>query len=308
MIRTDLALEARESFPEDDVEVRGVILEEKEENGIKITTLEIKDERAAQAMHKPVGVYITIEVGEMEEDMPQLEAVVGHYLEELAGGLKNKNIMVAGLGNREVTPDALGPKVVDALFATRHLIREFGQEFRKQNRMESLSAIAPGVMAQTGMESSEILRGISRETKPDCLIVIDALAARGTGRLNRTIQITNTGISPGAGVGNNRKALNREGLGIPVIALGVPTVVDALTIVEDRMREVLSKQGFGEEESERFILEIGSETMRNMFVTPKDIDESVNRMSQVIANSFNQLVYPLTAGLTNGNINSIGGE
>ncbi len=295
MIRTDLALEARESFPEDDVEIKGVILKEEEKNGIKITTLEIKDERAAKAMNKPVGMYITIEVNELEQDMPQLEAVVSHYIEELAGGVKNKHIMVAGLGNREVTPDALGPKVVDSLIATRHLIREFGKDFKDQYKMETLSAIAPGVMAQTGMESSEILQGISKETKPDCLIVIDALAARSTKRLNRTIQITNTGISPGAGVGNNRKALNKDSLGIKVIALGVPTVVDALTIVEDRMREVLTKQGFSEDESEHFILELNSETMRNMFVTPKDIDESVNLMSQVIANSFNQLVYPVTS-------------
>jgi len=294
MIRTDLALEARESFPDDDVEVKGVILKEEEKNGIKITTLEIKDERAAKAMNKPVGMYITIETNELEQDMPELEAVVSHYIEELTGGVKNKHIMVAGLGNREVTPDALGPKVVDSLIATRHLIREFGKDFKDQYKMESLSAIAPGVMAQTGMESSEILQGIAKETKPDCLIVIDALAARSTKRLNRTIQITNTGISPGAGVGNNRKALNKDSLGIKVVALGVPTVVDALTIVEDRMREVLSKQGFTEDDSENFILELNSETMRNMFVTPKDIDESVNLMSQVIANSFNQLVYPVT--------------
>lgn len=295
MIRTDLALEARESFPEDDVEVKGVILKEEEEEGIKITTLEIKDDRAANAMGKPVGMYITIEVNDLEEDMPHLENVVSQYLEQLSGGVKDKHIMVAGLGNREVTPDALGPKVVDALFATRHLIREFGQGFKEEYNMEALSAIAPGVMAQTGMESSEILRGISGETKPDCLIVIDALAARSTKRLNRTIQITNTGISPGAGVGNNRKQLNEESLGIKVIALGVPTVVDAQTIVEDRMREVLEKQGFSEAEAEQFLNEVNSEAMRNMFVTPKDIDESVERMSQVIAGSFNQLVYPQPA-------------
>ena len=291
MIRTDLALEIRESFPQDDVEVKGVILNEEEENGIKITTLEIKDDKAAKAMGKPVGMYITLEVNDLEEDKEKLELIVSKYLEELAGGIKNKHILVAGLGNREVTPDALGPKVVDALFTTRHLIREFGKDFKEKYNMETLSAIAPGVMAQTGMETSEILRGISNETKPDCLIVIDALAARSTKRLNRTIQITNTGISPGAGVGNNRKALNEESLGIKVIAIGVPTVVDALTIVEDRMREVLSKQEFSKEEEESFILELNSETMRNMFVTPKDIDESVNRMSQVIADSFNQLVY-----------------
>lgn len=292
MIRTDLALEVRESFPEDDVEIKGVILNEEEEDGVKITTLEIKDERAAKAMKKPIGSYITIEINEFEDESNQLKKIVSQYMNELIGGIKDKHILVAGLGNREVTPDALGPKVVDSLFTTRHLLREFGDDFKTKYNMETLSAIAPGVMAQTGMETSEILRGISMETKPDCLIVIDALAARSIKRLNRTIQITNTGISPGAGVGNNRKALNEESLGIKVIAIGVPTVVDALTIVEDRMREVLSKQEFKEEELEQFLLELNSETMRKMFVTPKDIDESVNRMSQLIADAFNELIYP----------------
>ncbi|MFA9463003.1 MAG: GPR endopeptidase [Velocimicrobium sp.] len=293
MIRTDLALEARESFPEDDVEVKGVILEEEEEGAIKITRLEIKDERAAKAMGKPVGIYITIEVNDMEEDMPGVEDLICRYIMELTGGIKNKHIMVAGLGNREVTPDALGPKVVDALVTTRHLIREFGDDFKNKYHLEALSAIAPGVMAQTGMESSEILSGIAKETNPDCLLVIDALAARSINRLNRTIQITNTGISPGAGVGNNRRALNEKSLGIKVIALGVPTVVDAHTIVVDRMQEVLSLQGFSNEESEQFIKQISSKTMKNMFVTPKDIDESVNRMSKVLADAFNQLFYPI---------------
>lgn len=292
MVRTDLALEARESFPEDDVEVKGVILEEKEEDGIKVTKLVIKDERAEKAMGKPIGTYITIEVGELSEEMPALKKIIGHYIDLLCGGIKEKHICVAGLGNREVTPDALGPKVVDALFTTRHLIREFGTPFKEKYQMENLSAIAPGVMAQTGMESGEILKGIARETKPDCIVVVDALAARSTKRLNKTIQITDTGISPGAGVGNNRKVLNEESIGIKVIALGVPTVVDASTIVEDRMREVLEKQGLTEEEAELFLLEVNSESMRNMFVTPKDIDESVSRMSEVIAESFNSLVYP----------------
>ncbi len=292
MIRTDLALEARERFPEDDVEVKGVILEEKEEKGIKITTLEIKDKRAAEAMGKPVGTYITIEADKIDEDTELLEETIGRYIELLTGGIKGKSIMVAGLGNREVTPDALGPKVVEELFTTRHLIREFGEEFRAQYQMEAMSAIAPGVMAQTGMESREILHGIAKETKPDFLIVIDALAARSVSRINRTVQITNTGISPGSGVGNHRNALNEMTLGSKVIALGVPTVVDALTIVEDRVQEVLEKQGFSAEECGSFLKEIDSPAMRNMFVTPKDIDEAVSQMSQVIAGALNRLTCP----------------
>lgn len=296
MIRTDLALEARESFPEDDVEVKGVVLKEEEEReGIKVTTLEIKDERASQAMGKPVGTYITIEADNIEECMTELEEVICHHIEALTGGISGKSVMVAGLGNREITPDALGPKVVDALFATRHLIREFGKDFKDKYGMESLSAIAPGVMAQTGMESSEILKGISRETRPDWLIVIDALAARSVSRLNRTVQITNTGISPGSGVGNHRSGLNKSSMGLNVIALGVPTVVDASTIVEDRMTEVLEKQGFSEKERGMFLKEIDSPSMRNMFVTPKNIDEAVDQISQVIAESLNRLSYPIQA-------------
>lgn len=293
MIRTDLALEARESFPEDDVEVKGVILKEEEEKeGIKVTTLEIKDERASSAMGKPAGTYITIETDCIEECSTELEEVICRYIESLSGSIAGKSIMVAGLGNRDITPDALGPKVVDALFTTRHLIREFGKEFKERYNLEALSAIAPGVMAQTGMESSEILKGVSKETKPDCLIIIDALAARSVSRLNRTVQITNTGISPGSGVGNHRSGLNQDSMGIPVIALGVPTVVDASTIVEDRMTEVLEKQGFSEKERNMFLQEIDSPAMRNMFVTPKNIDEAVDQISQVIAEAINRLSYP----------------
>ncbi|MEG1459018.1 MAG: GPR endopeptidase, partial [Acetivibrio sp.] len=151
--------------------------------------------------------------------------------------------------------------------------------------------IAPGVMAQTGMESEEILKGIAEETKPDFFIVVDPLAARSIKRLNHTIQITDTGISPGAGVGNNRKALNEESLGRKVIAIGVPTVVNAATIVEDRIREAMENQGIKEEEVERFLVEMNEKTLTDLFVTPKDIDEAVNGISEIIAEACNQLIY-----------------
>ncbi|MEG2441597.1 MAG: GPR endopeptidase [Acetivibrio sp.] len=291
MIRTDLALEVKESFPKDNVEIKGVILEEEERDGIKITTLEIKDEQGSKAMGKPMGTYITIEIGELEEERERLCKIISYYLLKLMGKREEKHICVAGLGNRQVTPDALGPKVVDALFATRHLIREFGKEFKEEHQMEALSAIAPGVMAQTGMESEEILKGIAEETKPDFFIVVDALAARSIKRLNHTIQITDTGISPGAGVGNNRKALNEESLGRKVIAIGVPTVVNAATIVEDRIREAMENQGIKEEEVERFLVEMNEKTLTDLFVTPKDIDEAVNGISEIIAEACNQLIY-----------------
>lgn len=296
-IRTDLALEVRESFENDNVEIKGVVLKEDyiKSDDIKVTTVVIKDEQGQNAMQKPMGTYITIEaprLHETDEDYHKpLSKEIAKYLEELSGGLKEKEILIAGLGNREVTPDSLGPQVVDNLFVTRHLISEFGEEFREKHEMGSLSAIAPGVMAQTGMESSEILKGIIGETKPKLLIVIDALAARSTSRINTTVQITDTGICPGSGVGNNRKALNKESLGIDVIALGVPTVVDAATIVNDTMEHFLVKKGFEEKEINAFMREINEDKITNMFVTPKNIDESIKRISYTISEALNSCIY-----------------
>jgi spore protease len=293
MIRTDLALEARESFPEDDIEIRGVELIEEydEENRIRVSTVIIKDERGAKAMQKPIGTYITIEAPELseaDEDYHQPVAdVIAKNLIKLAGDLKKDEVLIVGLGNREVTPDALGPQVVDNLFITRHLIREYGNEFRIRNKLGNVSAISPGVMAQTGMETSEIIKGIVEETHPKLIIVIDALASRSINRLNTTVQLTDTGISPGSGVGNNRKALNEESLGTKVIALGVPTVVDAVTIVADTLSQYMEKTGFSENEINQFISEIRNQHMHNMFVTPKNIDEAVKRISYTVSEALN---------------------
>lgn len=295
--RTDLALEVRESFEEDDVEIKGVVLTEdyNKKKDIKVTTVVIKDEKGAQAMKKPIGTYIAIEAPRMEEDDEDynkpLAEEIAKYLNELSGGLKENEILIAGLGNKDVTPDSLGPQVVDNLYVTRHLIKEFGDDFRKKYEMGSLSAIAPGVMGQTGMESSEIIRGIIKETKPKLIIVVDALAARSIHRLNTTVQITDTGISPGSGVGNNRNALNEESLGIKVLALGVPTVVDAATIVNDTMEGFLRKKGFDDDEVYGFLREVGEEDIRNMFVTPKNIDESIKRISYTISEAINSCIY-----------------
>jgi len=292
-IRTDLALEVRESFPEDDVEIRGVILTEEydEENKIRISTVVIKDEKGAKAMGKPIGTYITIEAPELENssedyNKPVSEAIA-EQLRKIAGEYNYDDVLVVGLGNRDVTPDALGPQVVDNLFVTRHLIREFGKEFKERNNLGSVSAISPGVMAQTGMETLEIIKGVIQETKPKLLIVIDALASRSINRLNTTVQLTDTGISPGSGVGNNRKALNMENLGTKVVALGVPTVVDAATIVADTLTEYMQRNGFGEEDIFNFISEVNGQQMYNMFVTPKNIDESVKRISYTISEALN---------------------
>ncbi len=292
-VRTDLALEARESFPDDDVEIRGVELSENydEKNKIRVSTVVIKDERGAKAMQKPMGTYVTIEAPEIiysDEDYHKpVSDEVARQLRKLAGDLKKEETLVVGLGNRDVTPDALGPQVVDNLFITRHLIREYGSEFKEKNQLGNVSAISPGVMAQTGMEALEIVKGIIKETNPKLLIVIDALASRSVSRVNTTIQLTDTGISPGSGVGNNRKALNEQSLGIKVIALGIPTVVDAATIVGDTLTKYMEQSGFDQEDIDKFISEVREQQIDNMFVTPKNIDESIKRMSYTVSEALN---------------------
>ena len=293
-IRTDLALEQKERFEADNVEVAGEILEEThdEDKEIRVTTVKIETENGAKAMRKPVGTYITIEA-------PHLAMADDDYHEELAGELKNYlerlidmdkkeySVLVVGLGNREVTPDALGPYVADQLNITRHIIKEYGRYAVDNKDIHLVSAIVPGVMGQTGMETVEIVKGIVEVTKPDFVVAVDALAARSSKRLNRTIQITDTGINPGSGVGNHRNAINKETVGIPVIAIGVPTVVDAATIVNDAMEKLI----YTLESSEKYelIKELISPHLNGMFVTPKDIDETVKRISFTISDALNQL-------------------
>lgn len=288
MRRTDLALEEKESI-KGNQEIPGVVLEQEkmEQEKVKISKVQIKDEKGSKIMRKPIGSYITIESEDME--IEGIEEIICNQLKKLMGNFQKEKILIVGLGNREITPDALGPKVVDRLFVTRHLIREFGKEFQKRNHFLEMCALAPGVMAQTGMESREILQGVIKNVMADVIIVIDALAARNVGRLNRTVQITDTGISPGAGVGNNRKALNKETLGVDVIAIGVPTVVDAETIVEDRVEESLLQAGFSEDEVKVFLNEVQFRREQNMFVTTKDVDEEINKMSEIISDALNCL-------------------
>ncbi len=298
MKRTDLALEVRESIPKDDKEIEGVVLEKERdvECGIEVTRLIIKDAHGAKVMGKPIGVYITMEADSMDDMQGRYEQryidKLQWYIRELVPGIEDKAVFIVGLGNREVTPDALGPQVIDEIFTTRHLIREFGEEFKVKHKMNTVTALAPGVMAQTGMETKEIVKGIIDEIKPDLMIVIDALAARSVKRLNCTIQLTDTGISPGSGVGNNRNTLNKESLGIPVVAIGVPTVVDAGTIVEDHLEQALKSQGYSEQEVCIFINEVTQNSVKNMFVTPNNVDEAVKHMSFIISEALNDCFVP----------------
>lgn len=290
--RTDLALEVRESFPKNQVEVKGVILEKENflKGKVRVTKVQIKDDDGSRAMGKPKGTYITIESEEFPaegDDRESLLLCVCEQLEKMVPSLKEKAVLVVGLGNREVTSDSLGPKMTEHLFITRHLKQEFGSSFMADNEYGCVSAIAPGVMAQTGMEASELVESLVKRTKPELVIVVDALAARSVKRLCRTIQITDTGIAPGAGVGNRRKELTKETLGVPVLAIGVPTVVDAETIISDHLECVLQKQGYRENEIEQFLKEILTRETENVMVTPKNIDESINQLSHDLADVLN---------------------
>jgi len=289
-VRTDLALEARESVQDAGTEIHGVVFEEEEKNGIHITQVVIETKNGAKAMGKPMGTYITLEAPALAEADEGYHREVS---EELALQLrkvmpdidKERSVLVVGLGNREVTADALGPNVADNLFVNRHVILEFGAAAYERDKMHRISCIVPGVMAKTGMESAEIVRGVVEETKPDFLIVVDALAARSTKRLNRTIQLSTAGIHPGSGVGNHRNALTQESLGVPVLAVGVPTVVDAATIVGDALEKLEAEGGLtvmNGREHPRAISELN-----NMYVTSKDIDETVKRLGYTISEAIN---------------------
>ncbi len=293
-IHTDLALEDKERFESDNVEISGVSVEEAhdEEREIYVTTVKILTENGAKIMRKPVGTYITMEAPNMvnSDDAYQKELA-----QELAMHLKQVlnlkqdeyTVLVVGLGNREVTPDALGPRVVEELHVTRHIIREYGKYAMDESEVQMVSAIAPGVMAQTGMETSEVVKGIVDEIQPDFVIAIDALAARNTKRLNRTIQIADTGINPGSGVGNHRMGITQETLGIPVIAIGVPTVVDAATIVRDTIDNFAS--ALEPTEKHEVINQLIAPHLYGMFVTPKDIDETILYLAALISDALNIL-------------------
>lgn len=294
--RTDLAVELREDFSEDDERIKGVTVREvyHRHRMVSVSTVKITDTSGAEAMGRPIGSYITVEAKGLQEGEERLRRFVAETIAEQLLCLienseekKEKEVLVVGLGNREATPDALGPIAVDELVVTRHLILQLGEEFKKKYRLTSFCAFAAGVLAQTGMESGEVIKSVVREMKPDVVIAIDALAARSTTRLGTTVQLTDTGIYPGAGIGNNRQALNKETLGVPVIAVGVPTVVDAATILRERMGTYLKKKGIPEEEREEIITEAAQEQGQVLFVTPKGIDELVYRAGETVAEAIN---------------------
>ena len=284
-IRTDLALEAREFIEEANGEMRGIIVDtySDADDTVLVTHVQITTKNGAKAMGKPIGSYITLEADNLvdadEDYHREVSVVIAKQLQTLLPQLKEEqSILVVGLGNRDVTADALGPEVVDHLNITRHMLRQFGHAAYSCEKVHQISSIVPGVMGKTGMESAEIVHGVVSSTNPDIIIAIDALAARSTRRLTRTIQITNTGIQPGSGVGNHRNALTEDSMGIPVIAIGIPTVVDAATIVNDAV-------GHLSQDSPE--IQNTLHDMHNMYVTAKDIDETIKRLGFTLSEALN---------------------
>lgn len=309
--RTDLALERRDLYKKAnrlDQEIDGIETEE-EENGPRIRTARVKvlDENGAQAIGKPVGSYITIDIQKLkvatEEDIQESAEVLAKELRELLAKHSNPKdeILVVGLGNQYVTPDALGPKVINDIDVTRHILTYMPQVLSQDTR--PVSAISPGVLGTTGIETLEILKGIVDNVHPKLLIVIDALASRSIERISSTIQLADTGITPGAGVGNTRKDLSKSTLGIPVIALGIPTVVDAATIAADSLDLLIQKlqeeansneflNNLQEEDKYEMIKQVLVPEDYNFIVTPKEIDDLIENMSSIVARGINIATQP----------------
>ncbi|MFR0859350.1 MAG: GPR endopeptidase [Christensenellales bacterium] len=259
------------------------------ENGLSRTVVKVENEESAQKLGRPMGTYITLACEQaMTVSLETRRALAAELAQTLRGMLPPdmKTALVVGLGNRSVTPDSLGPRTAERVLVTRHM----GDCLPRDVPMSSVCAAAPGVLGVTGMETAEILRGMVAHVKPDAVIAVDALAARSSKRIASTIQITDTGITPGSGVGNHQ-SLDRRTLGVPVIAVGVPLVVYASTIASD----ALCALGEGEVEEERIaacVERVVSEKLGEMIVTPRDVDALVERMAGVLADGINQALHP----------------
>lgn len=279
-VRTDLAMEAREAWSRENVgELSGVTTESHVREGFKITTVKIESQEAAEKLCKPIGTYSTLELGRLlrrEDDAfadgaGALAGVISSLREEI--GEKGGTVLVVGLGNPGITPDSVGHVAARNTLVTRHLVGAMPERF---SGFTSVAVLEPGVLGTTGVESVDVVRAVAREISPSLVIAVDALASGSIDRVCRTVQLTNVGIVPGSGVGNARKALNSQLLGVPVIAVGVPTVVDATTLASDIARTA------GVELDEDML-----RRQKGMIVTPKDIDSNVADISRLIGYGIN---------------------
>ncbi|RAV21811.1 GPR endopeptidase [Paenibacillus contaminans] len=309
---TDLAVEANElASRKNGSAIPGVHMDTEEEEGVKVTVIDVTSEQAARSIGKLPGHYITIEVPSLRQKDSDLQDRVAtkfaQVFEEFlikVGVNKNSKALIIGLGNWNVTPDSLGPLVVENVMVTRHFFELMPDQVSPGYRQ--VSAIAPGVLGTTGIESSEIVQGIVEKSKPDLVIAIDALASKSLERVNTTIQIADTGIHPGSGIGNKRRGLTQEILGVPVIAIGVPTVVYASTIVDSSIDLMIKhfKQetqntgqimgmldGMPENERLQLVREVLNPVGHDLLVTPKEIDQFIEDIANIIASGLNAALH-----------------
>ena len=279
--RTDLALEAREIWQESAGETTalpGVEAYDKDSRGFKVTTVKILDEKGSAELCKPIGTYVTVELDSFirreDEAFDRGAAAIAEEIRAIAGLSDKDTVLVAGLGNRAITPDAIGPETVKSTLVTRHLIEKEPKAF---SGFRSVAAMETGVLGTTGIESAGLIKAAIEAMKPDCVIAVDALASRSMDRVCRTVQIADTGIVPGSGVGNGRQALSSETLGVKVIAVGIPTVVDAATLAADM---VASSGGSVDEGRLR---RLGGD----MIVTPREIDSRVTDCAKMLGYGIN---------------------
>lgn len=288
--RTDLAIEKAEIKAGDNGKFRkleGVAIENHDYgDGIKSTVIDILDKNGMDTLKKPIGRYITIEAKSVidESEVAKNNAINALYkeLSKMIVFNETLKVMIVGLGNINVTPDSLGPKTVSKIKATKHVFDYF--ELVGDNEMSSACCIIPGVVSTTGIETADYVKKISELVKPDIMIVIDSLAAKNINRVSTTIQVTDTGIAPGSGMGNHRKGINENNLGFKVISIGVPTVIDAATIIRDTMTDT----NHSDDEIDEYIVEQGNE----MIVTSTDIDMIIEEFSDILAYAVNKVIHP----------------
>ncbi|MDB4895377.1 MAG: spore protease [Firmicutes bacterium] len=301
---TDLALEATAAMRGDaQTEIPGVrISEDKLDHEITVNWVEVISPEGEHAIGKPMGNYITIDCAELHRRNRDVQEAVGKVLidklDKLLSLGPNTSALIVGLGNWHATPDALGPRVTAKLLVTRHLKDFVPPEVA--GGLRPVAAISPGVLGITGIETAEIINGIVERVKPDVVICIDALAARSLERIGTTIQIADTGINPGSGIGNQRRGLNRETLGVPVIAMGVPTVVHAANIVHDSMEALANEfkhrkaffQLFNTPGERRLMIQqVLTPSVGQLVVTPKEIDDMIEDMAKILAGSLNAVLH-----------------
>jgi spore protease len=305
-LRTDLAIEAHRDAQRAARRLPGVRASERTEDGVTISEVMVETSEGADAVGKPVGRYVTFESRQLRRHDREHAATVGKLLSEtlesmLPKGEQLSEALVVGLGNWQATPDALGPRVVSRLLVTRHLKSVVPEDI--QRRMRPVAALAPGVLGITGIETGEMVRAVVDRLQPGFVIAIDALAARSVERIASTIQVSDTGIQPGSGVGNHRAAINRESLGVPVLAIGVPTVVHAITIARDTIQGLIEElkddvqfyevlDELYDKQRDALITQVLGESVGDLMVTPKEIDAQIEDLSRLIAGALNTSLQP----------------